>query len=181
LASYAHPGDYFRFYEIDPAVFGFSLGAKPVFTFLQDSRAQIDIVIGDARVAFEEEAAKRNLQKFDILCLDAFSSDAVPVHLLTAEAMALYLAELRGPDSVIAFHLTNRALDLRPVVRALAHRYHLESVEVSRAGAGDWVLASANGAILRTPGIADHAHAVTGGEDVLWSDEFSNLFQVLKR
>src|SRR5262249_8736150 len=100
LAAYGHPGDYFRFYEIDPAVAALSQGLSPMFTFLQSSQAHTEIVMGDARIVMQEEVARGDLQKFDVLVVDAFSSDSIPVHLVTREAMDLYLRQLRGPDSV---------------------------------------------------------------------------------
>jgi hypothetical protein len=181
MAAYGHPGDYFRFYEIDPQVIQLSLGQKPWFSFLQDSRATIDIVLGDARLSLEKEAATGQLQKFDVVVLDAFSSDSIPVHLLTKEAMALYIQHLRGPDSVIAFHLSNRALDLRPVAYGLSREYRMTSVEVEQPGFSDWVLASANPDMMNVPELKKRSKPVSVGRAVpLWTDEYSNLFDVLR-
>jgi hypothetical protein len=180
LAAYGHPGDYFRIYEIDPQVINFSVGPSPLFTFVKDSAANVSLVLGDARLSLEEEAEHNQLQRFDVLVLDAFSSDSVPVHLLTKEAMALYLRHLRSSDSVMAFHLTNRALDLRPVVVGLAREYHLATTEVQQAGFSDWVLVSANPEMLRLPAIQERSRPVKLNKTVpLWTDEYSNLFQVL--
>ena len=180
LAAYGHAGDYFRFYEIDPQVVGLSLGPKPWFSFLQDSPATVDIVLGDARLSLEKEAATGQLQKFDVLVLDAFSSDSVPVHLLTKEAMALYSRHLSGPNSVIAFHLTNRALDLRPVAYGLSREYRMNAVEVEQPGFSVWVLASANPQMINVPGLKERSKPVTIHHAVpLWTDEYSNLFDVL--
>jgi spermidine synthase len=107
LAAYGQAGDYLRFYEINPDVL--QLANSP-FTYLANCRGQVDVVLGDARVSLEREAAAGDFQRFDVLVLDAFSSDSVPVHLLTKEAAQLYLRHLRGPGSVIAFHITNRIL-----------------------------------------------------------------------
>jgi len=181
LASYAMPGDYFRFYEVDPSILKLSMGPSPIFTFLQASPARIDIVDGDARSSMREEAIAHDLQRFDILVLDAFSGDAVPVHLLTREAMGIYLQELRGSNSVIAFHITNRELDLRPVVQALNDYYHLFSVEVHSSGAGDWVLSSANPTMLQLPGIPARAEPLRVHHAVLWTDDFSSLIPILRR
>ena len=189
LAAYGRPGDYFRFYEIDPQVvsfsvdpqvLGFSARRAPIFTFLQDSRATVDIAMGDARLSLEKEAAKGDLQQFDILALDAFSSDSIPVHLLTSEAVALYLRHLSGPDAVLAFHLSNRALDLRPVVAGLSREYHLSAVEVHQTGSSDWVLACANPQILDVA--AKYSQPLPAdGLTPLWTDDYSNLFQVLRK
>ncbi len=112
LAAYGRPGDLFRFYEIDPDV---ERVAREWFTYLADSRARCEVVLGDARVRLAAEPARA----FDVLVLDAFSGDAVPVHLLTREAFVLYERHL-APNGVIAAHLSNRSLDLTPVVYQLA-------------------------------------------------------------
>ena len=181
LAAYGHPGDYFRFYEIDPQVIELSLGQQPWFSFLQDSPATIDIVLGDARLSLEKEAAAGQLQKFDVLVLDAFSSDSIPVHLLTKEAMGLYTRHLSGVNAVVAFHLTNRALDLRPVAYGLSREYQMTSIEVEQSGFSDWVLASANPKMMNSPALKERSKPVTIREAVpLWTDEYSNLFDVVR-
>ncbi len=181
MAAYGHPGDYFRFYEIDPQVVRLSLGQKPWFSFLRDSPATIDVVLGDARLSLEKEAATGQLQKFDVVVLDAFSSDSIPVHLLTKEAMALYIRHLGGSDSVIAFHLSNRALDLRPVAYGLSREYRMTSVEVEQPGFSVWVLASANPNMMNLPELKERSKPVTILHAVpLWTDEYSNLFSVLR-
>jgi len=181
LAAYGHAGDYFRFYEIDPQVVQLSLGQKPWFTFLQDSRATIDIVMGDARISLENEADRGQFQRFDVMVLDAFSSDSIPVHLLTKEAMALYIQHLNGPDSIIAFHLSNRALDLRPVAYGLSSEYRMTSVEVHQTGFSVWVLASANPEMMNLPELKERSKPVTVSHAVpLWTDEYSNLLTVIR-
>ena len=180
LAAYGHAGDYYRFYELDPAVIALSKGDHPFFTYLKDSPAQIDVVAGDARISMEREVRTGEGQKFDILAVDAFSSDAIPLHLLTREAMALYLQQLRGPRSVIAFHVTNRNLDLRPVLLGLAQQHKLASADV-RFDVVDWVLLSPSDEFLKIPAIANHATALNKGrQPVAWEDNYSNLYQVLK-
>jgi hypothetical protein len=181
LAAYGHTGDYFRFYEIDPQVMDLSLGQKPWFSFVQDSPAKIDLVWGDGRLSLEREAAAGQLQKFDVLVLDAFSSDSIPVHLLTKEAMALYIRHLSGPDSVIAFHLSNRALDLRPVAYGLSREYRMACVEVEQPGFSDWILASASADALQSPELKKRSTPVTLRHAVpLWTDEYSNLWDVVR-
>ena len=179
LAAYGTAGDYFRFYEIDPQVVELSRAQKPAFTFMKDSPAKIDVIIGDARLSLADEAARGQYQKFDVLVLDAFSSDAIPVHLLTREAMALYLRHLSGPRAVMAFHLTNRSLDLSPVIVGLSNAYHLTVTEVDDSFSR-WLLVSANPRMLSLPGLAEHTQPVeTNGSIPLWTDEYSNLFEVL--
>ncbi|MBV9434909.1 MAG: ferrichrome ABC transporter permease, partial [Acidobacteria bacterium] len=181
--------DYFRFYEIDPQVIGYSVDPRllgfhhsrpPIFTFLEDSRATIDIAPGDARLSLEKEAEDGQLQHFDVMALDAFSSDSIPIHLLTREAVALYLRHLSGPDAVLAFHLSNRALDLKPVVAGLTREYGLSAVEVHKTGFSDWVLASRNPEILKIAG--EYSQPLETGASVpLWTDDYSNLIQVVRK
>ena len=117
------PGDVIRFYEINPQVIDI---ARRDFNFIADSPAQVDTVLGDARLTMEREAP----QQYDVLAIDAFSSDAIPVHLITREAMAIYLKHIK-PDGVIAFHVTNRFLKLAPVVEQIAETYGLQTVLIA--------------------------------------------------
>ena len=126
LATYGSKGDIYRFYDINPAVI---VIANRDFTYLRDSEATIQTPLGDARLNLEREAP----QGFDLLAIDAFSSDSIPVHLLTYEALAVYRKHMK-PGGIIAFHLTNRFLDLNPVVKQLADAHHLFSVLVVRRG-----------------------------------------------
>jgi len=184
LAAYGEPGDYYRFYEIDPAVIDLSTGSRPYFSFLRDSRAKVDVVLGDARMSLEAEGSRGDWQKFDVLVVDAFSGDAVPVHLLTQEAVALYLRHMRNPDGVLAFHVTNRHLDFEPVLAALADYYHLAAVRVSNHGT-IWIMLAANPGKFAVP--VDDVTGKPLGEllgkkrRVLWTDSYSNLFQVMMR
>ena len=139
-------------------------------------------MLGDARLSLEREAP----QGFDLLAIDAFSSDSIPVHLLTNEALAVYLKHMK-PGGIIAFHLTNRFLDLIPVVKRLADANHLFSVLVADDGDGpmasrtDWVLLSDREASLQVPQIAEVATQVEPREDLrLWTDDFNNIVQILK-
>ncbi|MFH0726161.1 MAG: fused MFS/spermidine synthase [Pseudomonadota bacterium] len=179
LAVYGRPGDYFRFYEINPQVVDL---AQREFTFLTDGEGKNDIVLGDARLSLEREA----VQSFDLLAVDAFSGDSIPVHLLTREAMEIYLRHLKT-DGVLAFHVTNRFLKLAPVVRALATHFGMEAVRVydeaedSHLYRSDWVLVSRNKALLARENIAAGTTPIDeiAGLD-LWTDDFNNLFDVLK-
>ena len=181
IAAYGHAGDYYRFYEIDPQVAALSLAPKPWFSFVQDSRAKVDIIMGDARLSLEREAATGQLQKFDVMVLDAFNSDSIPAHLLTKEAMALYIRHLNSPDSVIAFHLSNRALDLRPVAYGLSREYRMTPIEVDQPGFSEWVLASANAEMMNLPELKERSKAVTISHAVpLWTDEYSSIFKVMR-
>src|SRR5438270_288128 len=122
LAAYGKPGDVFRFYEIDPRV---EVIAKNVFTYLRESKAKIEIVEGDARLSMEAEPP----QQYDVIAVDAFSGDAIPVHLMTAEALRLYQRHMR-PGGILAFHISNNFLDLAPVVQAEAEHAGVPAVIV---------------------------------------------------
>lgn len=179
LATYGRPGDVYRFYEINPQVVEV---AQKEFSFLSDSRATVETVLGDARLALEREVP----QRYDILVIDAFSSDSIPVHLITRQAMAVYLKHIRA-DGVIAFHVTNRFLKLAPVVKRIADEYGLraalivDEAEETDLAKTDWVLVTRNGKLLDR---ADLAQATAEIPDIprlkVWTDDFNNLFQILK-
>ena len=179
VATYAQPGDTIRFYEIDPQIVGLSQGPRPLFTYLNDSRGNIESVLGDARLSLEAEASRLEFQQFDVLVLDAFSGDAIPVHLLTSEAMQVYLQHLRGPDSVIAVHISNVALDLTPVLRALGTRYQFTFSHMGGLGGPDWVLLCRNRKILEDPEF--YRPFPWSDSPVLWTDDYSNLLTVLRK
>jgi MFS family permease len=179
LATYGSKGDIYRFYDINPAVI---VIANRDFTYLRDSEATIQTPLGDARLNLEREAP----QGFDLLAIDAFSSDSIPVHLLTNEALAVYVKHMK-PGGIIAFHLTNRFLDLIPVVKQLADAQHLFSVLVADEGdegvasRSDWVLLSDREASLQVPQIAEAASVVPARENLrLWTDDFNNIVQIIK-
>jgi len=179
LAAWGAKGDVYRFYEINPSVIEI---AGRDFTYLADSEATVETALGDARLVLEREAP----QQFDVLAIDAFSSDAIPVHLITSEALAIYERHVK-PSGIIAFHVTNRFLDLAPVVEALAHAHGLAAVLVSDDGkdtgssVSDWVLLSKDPAALEKPAIADAASEIAPRRDWrLWTDDFNNLVQVLR-
>src|SRR5262249_25676796 len=117
LAAYGRPGDRIRFYEINPDVVRI---ANTQFTFLKNSAASVQVVLGDGRLSLESEPN----QGFDLLVLDGFAGDSIPTHLLTDEAMKTYVRHLK-PSGVLAFHISNSHLDLEPVIRALADRYSM--------------------------------------------------------
>ena len=179
LAAYAQPGDYLRFYEINPDVIRIAAD-EDYFTYLINSPAKTDIVAGDARLSMERELRHGSSKHFHLLVVDAFSGDAVPVHLLTKEAFQLYLDQLE-PNGIIAAHITNTYLDLEPVILGVAQDLCLNYVFIHSSGDGrvtmynDWVLLS-KGSVLRPLGGEGTGHA-TGR---LWTDEYSNLFQVLR-
>ena len=180
LATYGRPGDTFRFYEINPLVLRL---ARTEFTFLRDSPAAVTCVLGDARLSLMREAP----QQFDLLAVDAFSGDAIPVHLLTREAFELYFRHLR-PDGLLAVHISNRYLDLGPVVERAAAalgkatlRVETGDDEANDICGATWVLVAGQPGLLQ-------AHVLKGAGTPLnpqlgfrgWTDDYSNLFRVLK-
>ena len=129
IAAFAKEGDYVRFYEINPQVTEI---AKKHFHFLEDCKAPYDVVHGDARLKLEEELKEKpEGHQFDVLCLDAFSGDAVPTHLLTTEAFAIYKQHLK-PDGIIICNITNTYFDLWPVVKRLADEHGYKIARVYR-------------------------------------------------
>jgi len=187
LAAYGEPGDVYRLYEINPDVIALAEGQGGYFSFIHDSPAQVTMVPGDARLSLQAELDAGQAQGFDVLVLDTFSSDSIPVHLVTEEALGLYIAHL-APDGVIAAHITNLHLDLQPVFWALAKHYNLQMVRVEYAGdaqggyASHWVLLARDANVLTVPAIQARAVDLSGyASDLrLWTDEYSNLFQILK-
>jgi hypothetical protein len=187
LAAYAQPGDMYRLYEINPVVVDLAEGHGDYFSFLSDSKADIEIILGDARISLERELADGNPQNFDVLVLDTFSSDSIPVHLVTKEAFALYLEHL-APDGIIAAHITNLHLDLQPVLWQLANYYDLHMVRVNYPGdsnggyASHWILLTRDPALLEIPAVQEHSVDLNGFSTniKLWRDDYSNLLQILK-
>jgi hypothetical protein len=179
LAAYGRSGDIYRFYEINPQVIQI---ARSEFTFLNATAAQTETVLGDARLNMEREPP----QAYDVLVIDAFSSDSIPVHLVTREAMAVYLKHMR-PDGVIAFHVTNRFLKLAPVVKRIADAYQLHTALVSDEAEDtdysktDWVLVTRSRTVLEREDIARAVEAIADIPGLrIWTDDYNNLFRILK-
>lgn len=182
LAAYGRSGDGIRFYEINPQVIDV---ARRDFTFLADSKAAIEIVPGDARISLERELNEKPL---DVLVVDAFSSDAIPTHLLTEEAFRVYERRLT-PSGVLALHVSTRHLDLGPLVAGLAAKIGKSALEIHTAedverGIMDarWILVTSNSALLNRPRLRAVSRDPSGGVPPprLWTDDYSNLLQVLK-
>jgi hypothetical protein len=180
LASYGRPGDYYRFYEINPLVIQV---ARREFSYLNDCQAKLDVVLGDARLSLERELP----QNFDVLAVDAFSSDSIPVHLLTREAFSLYFGHLK-PEGVLAVHISNNHLDLAPVVQSLAAALHKEALlfdtdddDEQEVYGATWVLLTGQPEVLRKPAFQQAGSPLKPRPGLrLWTDDYSNLFQILK-
>ena len=192
MAAHAKHNDVYRFYEIDPKVIAIS---DRYFTFRKDAAdrgATCEVVQGDARIQMEQEKD----QNYDVIALDAFSGDAIPAHLLTVESMKLYMRHLRKDElgniqGILAIHISNRHLDLAPVVAALARKYELTPIHVSVEGSdidadaftgSDWVLLTQNNDFLAQDIVlsAGQPLAVKQENEVLWTDQHSSLLPILK-
>src|SRR5262245_56207140 len=184
LATYAESGDHFRFYEINPQVEQF---ANQYFTFLSDARARgavVDVVLGDARLSMEREQP----QQYDVIVLDAFSGDAIPTHLLTQEAFAIYRRHL-ADDGVLLAHVSNRYVDLHPVVHKLAESIGLQTLFIdtppdpsSYTRIAHWVLCTNNQAVLGLPIVQATAYWPPHSPRIsLWTDDHASLLEVIRR
>ncbi len=187
LAALARSGDVFRFYEINPDINKLSSLKHPYFTFLRDSPGRIEVVLGDARLSLEREADRGDLQKFDVLVLDAFSSDAIPMHLLTREAFSIYQEHLRGPASVIAVHISNQTLDLRPVLAGIGREFGFHALRVYPSFAtgpfsqSDWILFSRDPASLSGKEIMEQGEPFPGEtRPIPWTDDYCDLLHVMR-
>jgi hypothetical protein len=189
IASYGKMGDVYRFYEIDPAVV---VATDKYFRYLKDSQAKIDIVMGDARLSL----AKEPPQAYDVLAIDAFSGDSIPAHLLTKEAIAIYRRHL-AKDGILAIHVSNRFLDLPPVVDILAKDaamymvtiYDNKATEVDGKtptnndgnpfkASSSWVLLSETPEPLAA--LQDRSEPLPIKPWRMWTDDYHNLVQVLR-
>jgi hypothetical protein len=179
IAAYGQPGDRIRFYEINPAVVPI---AQNVFTYIRESAAQISIVGGDARTELAREAP----QQFDVLVVDAFTGDAIPLHLLTTQALALYRRHL-APGGIIAFHISNQHVDLEPVLALLAQSAGMNARRFSSPPNEDrgefsayWVLLTYDGSFFAQPEVAAAGRAPVFRPGLrLWTDDYSSLLPLL--
>jgi len=182
IAAWGQPFDRITFFEIDPLVVEFS---SRYFTYVKDSPARVEIVMGDARLSLERAMrSEENRHTYDVLAMDAFSGDAIPVHLLTRECFALYRRALR-PDGILAVHVSNRYVDIKPVVRGAAAELGLEVVQIEKGSSGvtravgsTWLLVTANEAFLEKARL--FAVEPDDTPPVVWTDAFSSLIAVLK-
>ena len=182
LAAWGRAGDTFRFYEINDDV---ARLATSTFTYLKDSKAKTELVMGDARLSMEREAD----QRYDVIVLDAFSSDAIPVHLLTLEAFDHYQRHLK-PDGAIVVHVSNRYLDLHPVVYRIADKIGFPAITIDDndtayedAGfyGSDWIIMTRNQVLLQQPLLKDVTKETVEfpARIMYWTDERSDLLSIL--
>jgi hypothetical protein len=183
LAAWGRPGDSFRFYEINPNV---EQIARTWFTYLVDSKAQTEIVLGDARVQLEGELAAGRSRDFDLIAVDAFSGDSIPMHLLTAECADIYRRRLK-PGGVLALHISNRALNLDPVARGMASYLGWTAVQIISGddpalgeSSSRWVLLTSNQDFLERAGLSGQLSGWSNRAPIVWTDDFASLWPVLK-
>jgi SAM-dependent methyltransferase len=178
LAAYARPGDVFRFYEINPLV---EQLARSEFTYLEDCSGKVEVVLGDGRLSLEREPD----QQYDLFVVDAFSGDAIPVHLITRQALELYFRHLK-PGGILALHITNTHLDLEPVVQKLSEELGKQAILISTDSDEQhnlfrsyWALISSQP--IEDPAIESVAEELTARPELrAWTDDYNNLFQILK-
>ncbi len=178
LATYGRPGDHYSFYELNPLV---ARLARDEFSYIRDSAAQVDVVLGDGRLSLEREPG----WQYDVLAVDAFSGDSIPVHMLTRQAFALYFAHLQ-PAGVLAVHISNNYLNLKPVVQAAATSQHKRATVIEHPGdrargvfASTWVLLGNDGGYLGQQEIEGAGRRLPSAGGQLWTDDFSSLFSIL--
>ena len=177
LAAYIKPGDRYTYYELNPQVIDL---ARREFTYL--NVAGVEVIEGDGRLALVKDS-----RSFDVLVLDAFSGDSIPTHLLTEEAMRVYLSHLR-PDGILAMHISNSVLDLESPVAKLAEAsglysllVHTPSDEAISRSEALWVLMTRSPARLENTELSKIARPLhTKPAQRLWTDDYSNLFQLLR-
>ncbi len=187
LVVWGQPGDSFVYYEINPAVVEL---ADEFFTYRQEAPVTTRTRLGDARVILESDLRAGVREQFDLLIVDAFSGDAIPRHLLTKEAMDVYIEHLK-PDGVLAFHISNHHLNLEPVVRGAAEVHGLKTAAVyddpenslgrtSRIFSSDWMLVSRNDEFWLKLGLSENPEKIRV-KSLLWTDDFGSLLPIIKR
>ncbi len=187
LAAYGQPGDHFLYYEINPQIIEFASGKGGYFTYLQDTAAKNTIKEGDGRLLLEGSLEETGSERFDMLVLDAFSSDSIPVHLLTTEAFSLYMQHLK-PDGVLAVNVSNRYLDITPLIQKLGEINGLHMVKVTSEEHSPytypavWMLLSSDQSLFNLPAIDSAASPlpVTADHVREWTDSYSNLLPYLR-
>ena len=180
LSTYGRPGDTVKIYEINQLVVDI---ANSWFSYLKNCQAALSIVMGDARLSLEREPPNG----FDVLAVDAFSSDAIPVHLLTKEALEVYFKQIR-PGGIVAIHVSNRYLSLAPIVSRIATELKKTTLQVENRENGaleqfsaDWVLVADDPRVFETPSFrAAASNPAPEPSTPLWTDDYSNLFRILK-
>jgi hypothetical protein len=195
IAGYAQKGDLYSMYDINPAVVNLSSDEQKQFTYCLNARARgakVEIIEGDARLAMEREIQTGQNRQFDVLALDAFSSDSIPVHLMTREALAIYGKHLKN-DGVLAIHISNRYLDLEPVVQRLARELSYKMILIDSLDGDDigedWVYSATWALLSRSEEFIEKVEAngwtrtdLSAQRDLpLWTDDYASIFRILRK
>jgi spermidine synthase len=184
LAAYGNEGDTYVFYELNPSV---ELAAKDYFSYLSSSKADVSVRTGDARITLQNELKAKGSQQYQVLVVDAFSSDSIPVHLLTLEAFRLYLQHLTD-DGLLVLHISNNHLDLLPLVATLSEKvgrkmqhFYSASNNINEHTA-EWVVVTNNQDFYQDEEIKARAtyFQLKQEQRILWTDAYSNLLSVIK-
>ncbi len=189
-AALTQAGDMVRFYEINPKVISLAQGEGGYFSFLKDTPAKVEVVEGDARISLERELERGEAQRFDVLALDVFSSDSIPMHLLTEESVAVYRKHL-APHGVLALHISNVHLDLVPIALAHARAFGMHATFVINETKGDalrsqWMILSPDaefswGRTFTQATATVHRLELTEPTKITWTDDRSSVLPVLRR
>ncbi|ADO72471.1 spermidine synthase [Stigmatella aurantiaca] len=189
-AALAQAGDSVRFYEINPKIISLARGEGGYFSYLSDATAQIEVVEGDARIALEHELERKEPQGFDVLAVDVFSSDSIPVHLLTEEAVAVYRQHL-APHGVLALHISNAHLDLVPIALAHAQAFGMHATLVvyepkDASARSVWVILSPDAEFSWSSTFRQATASVRRLEldkppSLTWTDERGSVLPLLRR
>ncbi len=182
MAAWGRPGDNIRFYEINPDD---ETVAREWFSYLKDSKAKVDVALGDARIVLERELAEGKRNDYDMIVVDAFSSDAIPMHLLTAQCADIYRQRLK-PGGLLMMHISNRTLNLEPVVRGVAGHLGWSASQFLSNGyapAGEdgsrWILIAPDGDFVKRTNLQQLVSGWSPAEPLLWTDDFASLWHVL--
>jgi hypothetical protein len=184
LAAYPRTEDEIVFYEIDPAVVRMAEGTQAAFTFINDCAGRCEVVLGDARQSMQRELIKSSSRKYDVLALDAFSSDAIPMHLLTKEAFEIYLAHL-ADDGVLAVNISNRFLYIEPVLKGISVDFGLHALFIDSLGDPPvnarslWVLLSRSPKVFTDKEIAGVSRELKQ-KSVEWTDNSCSPFRLMR-
>ena len=183
ISAYGEKGDSVTFYELNPEDITI---ARTQFSYLSHSPAEIFVIPGDGRLSLQEQMKQKGPLKYNLFVIDAFNDDAIPVHLLTKEAFALYRKNIVPNDSIIAIHISTTYVNLSPVIKELAHQFHMSSAIITTPSKGPdlavsrWALLTNDPELLQTKEIKTNHQDMTKIKDVqLWTDNYSNLFQLL--
>lgn len=186
IAAFASERDTVRFYEINPAVIDLSVRPQPRFSYLRDCRGKADVARGDARLSLERELARGEFGQFDVLVMDAFSGDSVPVHLLTVEAFEIYSKHMRDENSVIAVNISNRFLDFRDLMAAIGKRFQMQAIFIDSRGdppdytPSRWCLFVRDAQLANFPELQSSRMAYDPRPVAAWTDQFSNMLRLIK-